>query len=94
MMASTPMWCEARKFSGHRPSKFLPDPRHHQGVERPPFALEAHGFAAEWYKNRHGVSEDAAWLYAASFWRAHVDQVLDFLAFKEALDEQERPERN
>jgi len=53
-----------------------------------------HGFAAEWYKHRHGVSEDAAWLYAASFWRAHLDQVFDFLALSEALDEQENPERN
>jgi len=54
----------------------------------------AHGFAAEWYKHRHGVDDDTAWLYAASFWQAHVDQVLDFLAIKEALDEQENPERN
>jgi hypothetical protein len=54
----------------------------------------AHGFAAEWYKLRHGVDDDTAWLYAAWFWRAHVDQVLDFLALSEALDEQENPERN
>jgi hypothetical protein len=54
----------------------------------------AHGFAAEWYKHRHGVDDDTAWLYAASFWHAHVDQVLDFLAIKEALEEQENPERN
>lgn len=37
----------------------------------------AHGFAAEWFKHRHGVSEDTAWLYAVSFWRAHLDQVFD-----------------
>jgi len=43
----------------------------------------AHGFAAEWYGHRFGVSEDAAWLYAASFWRAHLDQVFDFLALSE-----------
>lgn len=54
----------------------------------------AHGFAAEWYKHRHGVDDDTAWLYAASFWRAHLDQVFDFLAIKEALDEKENPERN
>lgn len=47
----------------------------------------AHGFAAEWYKHRHGVDDDTAWLYAASFWRAHLDQVFDFLALSEALDE-------
>jgi hypothetical protein len=54
----------------------------------------AHGFAAEWYKHHHGVDDNTAWLYAASFWRAHVDQVLDFLALSEALNEQECPERN
>jgi hypothetical protein len=54
----------------------------------------AHGFAAEWYKHRQGVDDDTAWLYAASFWQAHVDQVLDFLALSEALAEQENPERN
>ncbi|MBY0521791.1 MAG: hypothetical protein K2R98_00240 [Gemmataceae bacterium] len=45
----------------------------------------AHGFAAEWYKHRHGVDDDTAWLYAASFWRAHVDQVLDFLALRASV---------
>jgi len=54
----------------------------------------AHGFAAEWYKHRHGIDDDTAWLCAASCWRAHLDQVFDFLAITEALDEQENPERN
>ena len=54
----------------------------------------AHGFAAEWYKHKYGVDDNTAWIYAASFWRAHVDQVFDFLAIKEALDEKENPERN
>lgn len=40
------------------------------------------------------VSDNIAWLYAVSFWRAHLDQVLDFLVLSEALDEQENPERN
>jgi hypothetical protein len=67
----------------------LPPPEFNRFVK-----MLAHGFAAEWYKHRHGVSEDDAWLYAASFWRAHRDQVYDFLAIKETLDEKESADWN
>jgi hypothetical protein len=55
----------------------------------------AHGFAAEFFKHRNpGVSEDDAWKYAARYWKAHVDQVLDFLAITEASNERDAAERN
>jgi hypothetical protein len=55
----------------------------------------AHGFAAEFCKSRNpGASEDDAWRYAARYWRAHVDRVLDFLALSEAAKEADSAERN
>src|SRR5262249_54911915 len=52
--------------------------------------MPAHGFAAETFKPRTpGVSEDDAWRYAARFWKAHVDTILNFLALSEAVAESE-----